>query len=123
MNKFTPRKLKISRDEYEKITSQAVAARYFLENPQFKFIIDYIKSGKDSARDHILNNTVTDVTEKVTISDRIKKSFFTPKQVQLDEIKGVYRWTRDFINEMERIAKLDAEIDRKVGLEQLIIDD
>lgn len=118
-----PRKLRISRDEYSQIIDNASAVRAFLESGRFGFIVEYIKNTMESSREAILKNTVTDVTEQVTVSEKVTKLFFTPKKVQEDELKALYKWTTKFFEDMQRIADMEKEVERKIGLGELEIDD
>lgn len=120
LNRRTQR---ITRQEYDKIVSDASAVRAFLESERFSFIVDYIKNTMESSRETILKDTVTDVTEQVTISEKITKLFFTPKKAQLDELKALYKWTSKFFEDMQRTIDMEKEVDRKIGLGDLEIDD
>lgn len=120
LNRRTQR---ITRQEYDKIVSDASAVRAFLESERFSFIVDYIKNTMESSRETILKDTVTDVTEQITISEKITKLFFTPKKAQLDELKALYKWTSKFFEDMQRTIDMEKEVDRKIGLGDLEIDD
>ena len=80
-NKRFVKKDFLTQEEYDAIATQASAAEELLKGEKFEFFRSLLLAAKDYASTCILENTVKDVTEEVTISENIKKRFFTPKKV------------------------------------------
>lgn len=105
----------MSKEEYDEIERRSNTARFLLEDPQFAFIRDYIKQSTDSIEETVISNRITDVTEEVTISERVKKLFFTPKKVQIDELSGQYKWITKFLADLEFWSEEITELDDQVA--------
>lgn len=88
-------------EEWNDIDEKAKAASYFLNNKRFEFIQNYINTSLSEIEDLILNNSVKEVHEESTISDKFKKVFVTPKKVQIDELIGAYKWIKQFMADLE----------------------
>ena len=74
-NKRFYKKTIVSKMEYDKIIDEGAVAYEILNDERFEFVRLLLQSPRDYARESILNNTITDVSEEVTVSDRIKKIF------------------------------------------------
>jgi hypothetical protein len=109
----------VSRKEWEQATTDGAAARAFLEEPRFSFMRDYLVSAMSSIENQIVNNTIRDVTEELTINDRLKRIFFTPKKVAIDELAGSYKWVSKFYAEIKRVSTADKDIEHKVASGEL----
>jgi hypothetical protein len=107
-------KVKITKQEYEKTAEQSRIAAIFLESKDYDFIREYISSALSYAEKSVLENTIHDVTEEVTISDKIRKLFFTPKKEQMDELKGQYKWIKKFMEDMKYFASLKEQLDKDI---------
>lgn len=107
-------KVKITKEEYEKTREQSRIAETFLNSKDFQFIRDLITGGISYAEKSILENTIHDVTEEITISDKIKKLFFTPKKEQMDELKGQYKWIKKFMDDVAYFASLKEKLDKDI---------
>ncbi len=105
----------ISQEEYQKTEQQSLSAQEFLKDERFQFIIQYIKEAKQYCEDTILNNNIKDVEEVVTLSQTLQKIFKTPKKVQLDELKGQYKWINKFINDLHYYASLKKQLDEDIN--------
>lgn len=116
-------KMKITKAEYEKTEDQSRIASVFLNSSEYTFIRELLTNALSYAQEQILNNTVHDVTEEVTISDKIKKLFFTPKKVQLDELKGQYKLVKQFFSDVEYFASLKSELDAKIAQGSVFIEE
>lgn len=108
-------KIKITKSEYEKTEEQARVASIFLNSAEYSFIRELLTNALAYTEEQILNNTVHDVTEEVTISDKIKKLFFTPKKVQIDELKGQYKIIKKFFSDVEYFASLKSKLDAEIA--------
>ena len=86
----------------------------FLEEPDFAFIRDYISSAFSYAQTSILENSIHDVTEELTVSEKIRKLFFTPKKEQVDELRGQYKFIKKFFEDMKYYADLQKQLDEGI---------
>lgn len=113
----------VSKQEYELIENQATAARELLEDERFAFLRDYLKSALDYVEKTILENTVMEVRETHTITDKIIKTFIQPKKVQVDELSGQYKFIKKFLADMEYYADLKKQLDAEVEAKRVKLDD
>lgn len=107
------KKYQLTQQEYDKIRDQSESAQAFLESATFDFIREYLENATSSIEHSILNNTVKDVTERVTIGQTIK-DFFTPKEVQVDELVGQYKFINRFIGDMQAYANQIKDLDQQI---------
>lgn len=103
----------ITQKEYDQIREQSESAQTFLESATFEFIREYLRNSLSSIENSILNNTVRDVTERVTIGQTLK-DFFTPKQVQVDELAGQYKFISNFMADMNIYANQIHDLDKQI---------
>lgn len=103
----------ITQKEYNQIREQSESAQTFLESATFKFIREYLQNSLSSIENSILNNTIRDVTERVTIGQTLK-DFFTPKQVQVDELAGQYKFINKFMTDMQIYANQIYDLDKQI---------
>lgn len=80
----------IPRTTFEQIKQDAEAVKKLGEK-KYQFLTSYLNSAISQIEQMILNNTVKAVREEMTITETLKKVFFTPKQEQLDELRGRYK--------------------------------
>lgn len=104
-------KQKISKQEYEDIQDKASAARYFLTNPRFQFIRDYLSVAADDIERKILNNTIREVREVHTINEKFKQIFITPKKLAVDELAGAYKFINQFMDDMNQFSQTKQELE------------
>jgi hypothetical protein len=115
-------RIKITREEYEKTEEQTRVAKLFLNNKDFQFLRDYLSNALNYAQETILTNEVHDVTDEVTISDKIKKLFFTPKKEQMDELKGQYKFIKKLLADIAYFASLKAQLDKDIANNRVFIE-
>lgn len=113
----------VSKQEYESIESQAYAARELLEDERFAFVRDYLKSATDYIEKTIIENTVMEVRETHSITDKIIKTFVQPKKVQTDELSGQYKFIKKFLTDLKYYADLKDELDSEVQAKRVLLDD
>lgn len=106
-----PRVTTINQKEVDQITSQAAAASEILEDERFQFLRDYLKNATDYTEKSILENTIKDVREIVTISEKLSRLFFTPKKQQIDELVGQYKFIKQFFNDLQQVVMIKRELD------------
>lgn len=114
------RKASVSQDEVSDIEIKARVAEAFLENEEFAPIRDLISSYKESIKKQILDNTVRDVTEEVSIGNSVKK-FFTPRKLQLDELSGRYKMLVEFVETLENWVEIKQKLSSDLANENVII--
>lgn len=118
---FMP-KTTISVEEWEQIEAKSKAAKLILEEKRFSFLIDYLKSAKADIERIILNNTVREVREEVTITDQLKRIFVTPRKQQLDELAGQYKLLEQLFNFLHQTVNLKEEAERLEDKHKLVIE-
>lgn len=104
----------ISLEEYNQVEETSSAAREFLEGERFKFIRDYLDNDIKEAENLVLNNTIREYKEIVPLTAKITRIFKVPKQVQVDELKGQYKWLKKFIADLEYMASLKDQYDEGI---------
>lgn len=122
-NKRFYKKTIISKLEYDKIVDEGAVAWEILNDDRFEFVRLLIETPRNYARESILNNTITDVSEEVTISERIKKIFFKPKREQIDELVGQYKVINKFLSDLEDRVATKEQLERGVANDTIIIQD
>jgi len=113
----------LTQEEYDNISTQASAAEEILNGKKFEFFRSLLLAAKDYASTCILENTVKDVTEEVTISENIKKRFFTPKKVQIDELSGQYKLIDKIFSDLQYFIDLKKDTDKHISNERVIINE
>lgn len=108
-------KQKITAEDLTKIEDQASAAKYFLNNKRFEFIREYMLNALKDAEAKILNNTIREVREELTTSEKLKRVFITPKQLQVDELAGAYKYIQQFFADMQQIADTPRQIEEELS--------
>lgn len=121
-NKRVYRKTIISQEEFDKIADEAIAAEEMLTSDKFKFIREILLSAKEYAKTSIVENTIMEVSEEVTVSDRIKKIFTQPKKVQVDELSGQYKLVKKFFDELQGYIDTKKNLDDQINQETVVID-
>lgn len=111
----------ISSDEYKDISEKASAVKYFLNNPRFQFIREYMTNTTDDVEKRVVNNDILEVREERTITDNIKRIFITPKKPQIDELKGAYKWINKFFLDMEFYVNKKTEVDDAIEKKRVIV--
>jgi hypothetical protein len=82
------RKKTIQPQVWQEIQDRADCADAILNGKKFKHFWGMVEQSKSYATETILYNRVLDTKEVHSVSDNFKKIFFTPKQVQVDELVG-----------------------------------
>jgi hypothetical protein len=114
---------KIPNTEWNRIKQEADIANQFFKAKTFDFFRNYIEQGISEAEYMVLNNTIKDVTEERTINETIKKKFFTPKQVQVDEVRGRYRMLTELRSFLLGKISMRDEYLKMIDSGQIIIDE
>lgn len=104
----------ISKEEYQLIHDQASVADEILTDGRFQFIRDYFKAQSDYVEKSILENTIHEVREIVTISDKLTKLFVTPKQIQVDELSGQYKLIKKFFEDLEQFVQIKKDLEEAI---------
>jgi len=121
-NKRVYHKTVISQVEYDQIIDEASVAKQLLTDEKFEFVRQILLSAKEYAKNSILENTVMDVAEEVTVSDRIKKIFRQPKKIQVDELSGQYKLVKKFFDELEGYIATKKNLEEQINSDQVIVD-
>lgn len=114
-NKRVFRKTVISKEEYDQVTTQASAASSLLKSDRFEFFRELLLAAKNYASESIIENTVKDVTEEIGVSERLKKTFFTPRKVQIDELSGQYKLVKKIFEDLQYFVDLKKNVDEQIA--------
>jgi hypothetical protein len=113
----------ISKEEYKEVLSQAAVASEILEDERFKFVRDYFNNASGYVEKSILENTIHDVREIVTLSDKLTRLFFTPKQLQVDELCGQYKFIKKFFEDLKQFVQIKDDVEDAIAKGTIKIDD
>lgn len=103
LSKIPSRKKTISEVDWSILNQEADLANGILKAKKFAFLRDYLFQVKEESERIILENRIREVHEET--SGQIKKTFITPKKVQVDELIGRYLAIRDVIDLLENKVK------------------
>jgi hypothetical protein len=114
----------ISAQEWEKINTQAEAAKELLEEERFAFLRDYLNQAQASITDYFVNNRIKKVQEVVSVTDSLKKILTTTRAEQEQELSGRYKFISELRNDLQRTASLPedylkAHEEGKISIEPL----
>lgn len=124
-------KSRITAEEFERAQYEAAAANLILKGKQFGFLREYFSQTLKDTEHKILNNSITDVREELTINvhesekgiiPKLKRIFFIPKKVQVDELVGAYKFIKKFWADMEHFASLPDELLKAEEQKKVIIE-
>lgn len=115
-------KKKISREEYSQIEEQSIAAKEILESGRFAFLRDYLQASLTYIETTILENTICDVRETHTITDRLIKTFLKPKKEQIEEMSGQYKFIKKFLADLKVSADLRGELDQELEAKRVVLE-
>lgn len=111
----------ITRDEFDSIVARSEHARYLLTSENVAFNREYFDAALQEIQMLFVENRVRDVQEVTTVSEQLKKIFFTPKKVQLDELSGQYKFIVDYKNWLSMQVQRGEELQREVENGKLIV--
>ena len=123
MNRIIRKKVFVTQKEYNEAIETSKKAQELLNEPSFKFFRDYLQESLKSIEDKVLNNTVREVKEVVTISKVLKKIFTTPKKEQIQEMSGVYKWINKMIQDLSVFSDMAKDLGDRLESGQVVIRD
>jgi hypothetical protein len=123
IDKIRRKRVTVNPTEYEEVKSLANAANEILNNPRFSFFREYIDDSLKSIESSVLENSIKDVKEEFTISDKFKKIFFTPKKVQIDELSGSYKWIKKMLKDLETFSQMGKKLEDKIAKKEVVLSD
>lgn len=109
----------LTKEEYKLLEDNALAAKELLEDDRFAFFRDFLNENKKYVEDSILNNTIKDVREELTVSEKLKRTLFTPKQDQLKEMSGEYKFINHLFNQLNTVVGLKKSADELISKRRL----
>lgn len=115
-------KVKVSAEEWEKIDQEASAAKYFLTHPRFQFIRDYLNDSMESAKDLIVENRIVDSREEITISQRIRRILYKPKDSEINETVGKYKAIKKFLSDMQNFVNNREDLIKQENAKKITIE-
>jgi len=121
-NKRVFKKTTISKEKYDSISSQSSASAEILSSERFEFFRELLLGAKKYASTSIIENTIKDVREEVSISDKLKKTFFTPKKIQVDELSGQYKLISKIFEDLQYFVDLKLSVDQHIADDKVTVD-
>ena len=121
-NKRVFKKTTISKEKYDSISSQPSASAEILSSERFEFFRELLLGAKKYASTSIIENTIKDVREEVSISDKLKKTFFTPKKIQVDELSGQYKLISKIFEDLQYFVDLKLSVDQHIADDKVTVD-
>ena len=115
-------KKKVSGEEYRLIEEEASAAKEILEGERFKIVMEYLQSSLDYIEKSILENTIHDVRDTHTITDKLIRTFFTSKKEQVSELSGQYKFIKKFLADLRMTAEMKNDLDDAVARGKVVLD-
>lgn len=122
-NKRVYRKTIISQEEYDLIIEEGDAAYEILNEDRFEFVRQLLETSREYAKNSILENTITDVSEEVTISDNIKKIFSRKKKEQIDALSGQYVLVNKFFQDLQDRVDTRDQMLEGINNETILVQD
>jgi hypothetical protein len=111
----------VSKEKYDETENLARVAKEFLEEERFQIVRDLLTNQLNYIESSILNNSITDARECVTITDKIKQTFFRPKKEQIDELVGQYKLIKDFFASLDYYVNSLATLEKAVEEGKVIV--
>jgi antitoxin component YwqK of YwqJK toxin-antitoxin module len=115
-------KPKITAEEWQIIQDNSKTAKLLLEAKRFSFFRDYLEQAANEVEQIILNNRVREVHEELTITDKLKRVFVTPKKIQKDELVGQYKFINQFMDFIQDVATKKELAEKMQDENKLIIE-
>jgi len=115
-------KKSVSKENYQKVESEASAAREILEGERFSFLRDYLNNSKTSIEKSILNNTIREAQEVISISNHLTQIFKKSKQLQVDEEVGKYKFITQLFTDLRTFVLLKEDLDNAITKKEVILE-
>ena len=113
---------RIPLEAWEKIVEESNSANMILNHPEFKFLLKYLQTAKDSSISLIAHNSVKDVLETTTTKDGYSKTLKSSKEEQLNEIAGQIKFIEKLLTDLNTFSGLKAEYEKRAKNKELIIE-
>lgn len=117
------KKTLISREEFNDITSKSVIAKELLEKEEYKFIVDFFNDNIAYAEKSILEDSIKEVREVVSVTDKLSRIFITPKKEQVNELVGRYKLCKSFIDFLKQFIQAAEDLNKAIAEDKVEIDD
>lgn len=117
------KKTLISREEFNDITSKSVIAKELLEKEEYKFIVDFFNDNIAYAEKSILEDSIKEVREVVSVTDKLSRIFVTPKKEQVNELVGRYKLCKSFIDFLKQFIQAAEDLNKAIAEDKVEIDD
>jgi conjugal transfer/entry exclusion protein len=112
------KKQQIAQEEYDELARQSRGAQDALEN---EYLMPYLENTLAMIEEKILNNTIRDTTESVTVTQNIVRKFFQPKREQIDQLTGQYRFVQKLLADLRLMATKLKEVDDRLSKDEITI--
>lgn len=104
----------ISLEEYNQVEATSLAAKEFLNDERFQFIRNLYQNHLKYAEETLLNDSIREYQDVTSLTDKITRIFKVPKKVQVDELRGQYKWLKQFVADVEYMAGLKDQYDEGI---------
>ena len=91
------KKRTISLEEYNEVEAASLAAKELMEDDRFKAIRDLYVNQFKYAEETLLTDAIKEYRDVTPLTDKIPRIFKVPKKVQVDELRGQYKWIKKFM--------------------------
>ena len=112
----------VSQEHYQKTQDEGLAALEILEGERFGFLRDYLNSSKTSIEKSILNNTIREAQEVISISNHLTQIFKKSKQLQVDEEVGKYKFITQLFTDLRTFVLLKEDLDKAIAKKEVILE-
>jgi len=110
-------------EEWEKIIESSTCANRILNDPQFSFFLEYLKTARSSAIELIATNAIKEVIETVTNpAEGYSKTIKVTKEEQVNEVAGKIKFIDQLLTDLGRFATEKTEYEKKATEGQIVID-
>jgi len=112
----------VSQEYYQKTQDEGLAALEILEDERFGFLRDYLDSSKTSIEKSILNNTIREAQEVVSITNQLTHIFKKSRQLQVDEEVGKYKFITKLFDDLKIFVFLKEDLDTKIANKEVTLE-
>jgi len=115
-------KKSVSQEYYQRTQDEGSAALEILEDDRFSFLRDYLNNSKTSIEKSILNNTIREAQEVISISNQLTHIFKKSKQLQVDEEVGKYKFITQLFDDLRTFVLLKEDLDTKIANKEVALE-
>lgn len=111
----------MSGEEYNQIIEQAREAQAILESSGFAFVREYLDNALTSIEEAILDGSVKDVKESLSVGQSVKE-FFTPKKDQIENLIGQRQFIKKFLADLQGFVDMRTSLEKGIESKKIIVE-